>query len=189
LFLAPCFWLIARDGKFLPLTPGTFISLATPIGNLEESRLRALRVLKECDVWRRKDTRTGGQLLKHSHRQPMLSYFQFNEAKRSEEIIERLKRGEKVALITTPEARHQDPVSAWWRRRGRRGCAWSPVPGRARSSGRAHGEGLPTDEFHSSASCRTSPASGQQLEALKLFAGTLRLYESPYSHRRNWLAS
>src|SRR3974390_3259317 len=84
-----------------PLTPGTLYLVATPIGNLEDITLRALRTLKECDVVAAEDTRRTGSLLKHfGISKPMLSYFQFNEAKRSEEILERLRRGEKVALVT-----------------------------------------------------------------------------------------
>src|SRR6266516_7881929 len=84
-----------------PLAPGTLYLVATPIGNLEDITLRALRVLRECDVVAAKDTRRTGQLLKHFEiSRPLLSYFQFNEARRSEEIIERLRRGEKVALVT-----------------------------------------------------------------------------------------
>src|ERR1700685_1659427 len=84
-----------------PLTPGTLYLVATPIGNLEDITLRALRTLKECDVIAAEDTRHTRQLLKHfGISKPMLSYFQFNEAARSQEIVERLKRGEKVALVT-----------------------------------------------------------------------------------------
>src|ERR1700748_2312352 len=84
-----------------PLTASTLYLVATPIGNLEDITLRALRVLRECDVVAAEDTRRSGQLLKHFEiSKPLLSYFQFNEAKRSEEIIERLRRGEKVALVT-----------------------------------------------------------------------------------------
>src|SRR5256714_13599434 len=84
-----------------PLRAGTLYLVATPIGNLEDITLRALRVLKECDVVAAEDTRHTGQLLKHlGISKPLLSYFQFNEARRSEEIIERLRRGQKVALVT-----------------------------------------------------------------------------------------
>ena len=91
----------AASARLLPpLTPGTLYLVATPIGNLEDITLRALRVLRECDVVAAEDTRRTGQLLKHFEiSKPMVSYFAFNEAKRSEEILERLKRGEKVALV------------------------------------------------------------------------------------------
>src|SRR5437667_10717715 len=84
-----------------PLTPATLYLVATPIGNLEDITLRALRTLKECDVVAAEDTRRSGQLLKHfGISKPLISCFHFNEARRSEEILERLKRGEKVALVT-----------------------------------------------------------------------------------------
>src|SRR5436305_7924318 len=83
------------------LAGGTLYLVATPIGNLEDITLRALRTLKECDLVAAEDTRHTGQLLKHfGISKPLLSYFQFNEARRSEEIIERLRRGENVALVT-----------------------------------------------------------------------------------------
>src|SRR5947207_7097179 len=84
-----------------PLRAGTLYLVATPIGNLEDITLRALRTLRECDVVAAEDTRHSGQLLKHfGISKPLLSYFQFNEARRSDEILQRLARGEKVALIT-----------------------------------------------------------------------------------------
>src|SRR5678815_5343278 len=83
------------------LQPSTLYLVATPIGNLEDITLRALRVLRECDVVAAEDTRHSGQLLSaFDIKRPLLSYFKFNEAKRSEEIIDRLLRGEKVALVT-----------------------------------------------------------------------------------------
>src|SRR2546423_13233016 len=83
------------------LTPSTLYLVATPIGNLEDITFRALRTLKECDVIAAEDTRHTGQLLRHYEiSKPLVSYFKFNEARRSEEIIARLQRGEKVALVT-----------------------------------------------------------------------------------------
>src|SRR5438445_12183192 len=84
-----------------PLAPGRLYLVATPIGNLEDITLRELRTLKECDLVAAEDTRRTGQLLKHfGISKPLLSYFQFNEARRSEQIMERLGRGEKIALVT-----------------------------------------------------------------------------------------
>src|SRR6266478_5267336 len=83
------------------IRPATLYLVATPIGNLEDITLRAIRTLRECDVVAAEDTRRTGQLLKHlGISKPLLSYFQFNEARRSEQIIERLRRGEKIALVT-----------------------------------------------------------------------------------------
>ena len=88
-------------GHHPPLTPGTLYLVATPIGNLEDITLRALRTLRESNVVAAEDTRRTGLLLKHFDiSKPLISYFQFNEAKRSEEILERLRRGETVALVT-----------------------------------------------------------------------------------------
>src|SRR5947199_1527656 len=89
------------DRTLPPLSPGTLYLVATPIGNLEDITLRALRTLKECDLVAAEDTRRTGQLLRHFDiSKRLISYFQFNEAKRSEEIISRLKAGEKIALVT-----------------------------------------------------------------------------------------
>ena len=74
---------------------------ATPIGNLGDVTSRVLDMLRRADLIAAEDTRRTGQLLKHfGISRPLLSYFQFNEAKRSEEIIGLLQRGEKVALVT-----------------------------------------------------------------------------------------
>src|SRR3954464_54380 len=87
-----------------PLRPGTLYLVATPIGNLEDITLRAIRTLKECDVVAAEDTRRSGQLLKHlGISRPMLSYFQFNEPKGREEILNRLRRGKKGALFPDAE--------------------------------------------------------------------------------------
>jgi 16S rRNA (cytidine1402-2'-O)-methyltransferase len=166
-----------------PLTPGTLYLVATPIGNLEDITLRALRVLKECDVVAAEDTRHSGQLLKHfGIAKPMLSYFQFNEAKRSEEIIERLKRGEKVALITDAGSPGiSDPGERVVQAAQAAGLRVEAVPGACALVAALTASGLPTDEFHFIGFLpHKSGQRRNQLEALKQFAGTLVLYESPY---------
>ena len=83
-----------------PLTPATLYLVATPIGNLEDITLRALRVLKECDIVAAEDTRRTGQLLRHfGLSKPLLSYFQFNEAKRSEELLEFMQLADQPKKI------------------------------------------------------------------------------------------
>ena len=174
----------AASARLLPpLTPGTLYLVATPIGNLEDITLRALRVLRECDVVAAEDTRRTGQLLKHFEiSKPMVSYFAFNEAKRSEEILKRLKRGERVALVTdagTPGI--SDPGERVVRAAVAAGLRVESVPGACALVAALTASGLPTDEFHFIGFLpHKSGQRRKQLEALKQFAGTLALYESPY---------
>jgi 16S rRNA (cytidine1402-2'-O)-methyltransferase len=166
-----------------PLTPGTLYLVATPIGNLEDITLRALRVLKECDVVAAEDTRHTGQLLKHfGISRPLLSYFQFNEAKRSEEIIERLRRGEKIALVTDAGSPGiSDPGERVVKAAIAAGLRVEPVPGPSALVAAITASGLATNEFHFIGFLpHKSGQRRKQLEALKEFDGTLVIYESPY---------
>src|SRR5260370_452643 len=133
-----------------PLTASTLYLVATPIGNLEDITLRALRTLKECDVIAAEDTRHSGQLLKHFEiSKPLISYFQFNEAKRSEQIIERLKRGEKVALITDAGSPGiSDPGERVVKAVIAAGLRVEAVPGPSALVAALTASGLSTDEFH-----------------------------------------
>src|SRR5213078_1946047 len=75
--------------------------IATPIGNLGDITLRAIEALKSADVVAAEDTRHSGLLLKHfGIKKPFVSYHEHNEAVRTAELVERLARGENVALIT-----------------------------------------------------------------------------------------
>ena len=166
-----------------PLTPGTLYLVATPIGNLEDITLRALRTLKECDLVAAEDTRHTGQLLKHfGISKPLLSYFQFNEAKRSEEIIERLRRGEKVALVTDAGSPGiSDPGERVVRAALGAGFRVEPVPGACALVAALTASGLPTDEFHFVGFLpHKSGQRRKRLAELKEVSGTLVLYESPY---------
>jgi 16S rRNA (cytidine1402-2'-O)-methyltransferase len=177
-------WDRANMNKELPpLTPGTLYLVATPIGNLEDITLRALRALKECDVVAAEDTRRSGQLLKHyGISKPLLSYYQFNEAKRSEEILERLSRGEKIALVTdagTPGI--SDPGERVVKAALSAGFRVEPVPGPCALVAALTASGLPSDEFHFVGFLPHK--SGQRkraLQQLQGFGGTLILYESPF---------
>lgn len=166
-----------------PLVNGTLYLVATPIGNLEDITLRALRTLRGCDVIAAEDTRHTGQLLKHyGIAKPLLSYFRFNEAKRSEEIIERLRRGEKVALVTdagTPGI--SDPGERVVRAALLEGLRVEAVPGPCALVAALTASGLPTDEFHFVGFLpHKSGARRKILEHLRAHSGTLILYESPY---------
>jgi 16S rRNA (cytidine1402-2'-O)-methyltransferase len=166
-----------------PLRPGTLYLVATPIGNLEDITLRALRVLKECDVVAAEDTRYTGQLLKHfGISKPMLSYFRFNEAARSLEIVGRLKRGEKIALVTdagTPGI--SDPGGRVAASALAGGCRVEPVPGPCALVAALSASGLPADEFHFMGFlAHKSGRRRRQLEEAAGVPGTLVLYESPH---------
>src|SRR6185295_11195601 len=130
--------------------PGTLYLVATPIGNLEDITLRALRVLRECDVIAAEDTRHTGQLLKHFQiSRPMISTFAFNEAKRSEEIIERLRRGERVALVTDAGSPGiSDPGERVVRAARGANLRVESVPGPCALITALTASGLPTEEFH-----------------------------------------
>jgi 16S rRNA (cytidine1402-2'-O)-methyltransferase len=172
-----------EDSSKPPLQPGTLYLVATPIGNLEDITLRALRTLKECDLIAAEDTRHTGQLLKHfGISKPLLSYFKFNEFKRSEEIIERLRRGEKVALVTdagTPGI--SDPGARVVAAARAAGLRVEPVPGPCALIAALTASGLPTDESHFVGFLAHKPGRRRkQLEALKDVPGTLVIYESPY---------
>lgn len=80
---------------------GRLYVVPTPVGNLEDMTFRAIRILKEADLVLAEDTRTSGILLKHFEiKNAMQSYHKFNEHKAVEGIINRLKAGETIALVS-----------------------------------------------------------------------------------------
>jgi len=169
------------------LAPATLYLVATPIGNLEDITLRAIRTLKESDVVAAEDTRRTGQLLKHfGISKPMLSYFKFSEAKRSEEILERLGRGEKVALVTDAGSPGiSDPGERVVKAAIGRGFRVEAVPGPSAVVAALTASGLPTGEFHFIGFLPHKPGQRRtKLESLKTVPGTLVLYESPYRIER-----
>src|SRR5687768_14702764 len=140
----------AAESTLPPLTPATLYLVATPIGNLEDITLRALRTLRECDVVVAEDTRRTGQLLSYfGISRPLLSYFRFNEAKRSEEILQRLAQYQKVALVTdagTPGI--SDPGERVVQAAIAGGFRVEPVPGPCALIAALTASGLATEEFH-----------------------------------------
>jgi 16S rRNA (cytidine1402-2'-O)-methyltransferase len=172
-----------EERELPPLQPSTLYLVATPIGNLEDITLRALRTLRECDVVAAEDTRRTGLLLKHFEiSKPLLSYFQFNEAKRSEEILEQLGRGGKVALVTDAGSPGiSDPGERVVKAAITAGYRVEPVPGPSALVAALTASGLPSDEFHFVGFLpHKSGQRRRKLERLKEVPGTLVLYESPY---------
>ncbi|MFM8718484.1 MAG: 16S rRNA (cytidine(1402)-2'-O)-methyltransferase [Chthoniobacterales bacterium] len=122
----------------------------TPIGNLEDITLRALRVLQEADLIAAEDTRHASVLLKHhAINKPLISLHEHNEAQRSEEVVKRLAAGENVALFTdagTPGI--SDPGFRVVRACIERGLEFTVLPGPTSILPALVGSGLPLHEFY-----------------------------------------
>ncbi len=166
-----------------PLQPGTLYLVATPIGNLEDITLRALRTLRECNVVAAEDTRRAGQLLKHFEIQkPLVSCHKFNEARKSSSLCQRLSNGETVALVSDAGMPGiSDPGQRLVRAALAAGARVEPVPGPCALVAALAASGLPTEEFHFVGfPPRKSGARRRQLEMLTEVPGTLVFYESPH---------
>lgn len=122
----------------------------TPVGNLEDITLRALRVLREADIIAAEDTRHAGILLKHHGiSRPLISLHEHNEAQRSEEIAQRLANGENIAFLTdagTPGI--SDPGFRIVRACLDRGLEFTVLPGPSSILPAIVGSGLPLHEFY-----------------------------------------
>ena len=163
--------------------PGTLYLVSTPIGNLEDITLRALRILGEVDLIAAEDTRQTRRLLTHYDIQtPLTSYFEGNEQSKSDKLIARLQMGEAIALVSdagTPII--SDPGYPLLR-----GCIAAeipivPIPGASAVVTAASISGLPLHNFTFEGFL--SPKSGKrkrQLSALAAEERTLILFESPH---------
>lgn len=123
--------------------------VATPIGNLRDITLRALDVLKAVDAIAAEDTRHSGNLLRHfAIAKPLLSFHQHNEAARTAQLVERLQRGEEIALITdagTPGL--SDPGMRLVRECLRQELPFTILPGASALLPALVGSGFATDKF------------------------------------------
>ncbi|KAL5780559.1 hypothetical protein ACOSQ2_011296 [Xanthoceras sorbifolium] len=137
-----------QSSKRSPIKPGFYL-VATPIGNLEDITLRALRVLKSANVILSEDTRHSGKLLQHySIKTPLLSYHKFNESQREQTVLKRLKQGEIVALISdagTPGI--SDPGTELAKLCVDESIAVVPIPGPSAFVAALSASGLATNEF------------------------------------------
>jgi conserved hypothetical protein TIGR00096 len=162
---------------------GKLFVVATPIGNLEDITLRAIRTLKECDVILCEDTRRAKILLKHyGIEKPLISYFEGNEEKRIPEILKLLKEGKRVALISdagTPLI--SDPGYRLVRRCREEGIEVLPVPGPSAVITALSVSGLETDRFMFLGFPPQRRGKRRNLlEWVKNFEGSLVFYVSPY---------
>ncbi|KAK6136551.1 hypothetical protein DH2020_029711 [Rehmannia glutinosa] len=131
-----------------PLKPGLYL-VGTPIGNLEDITLRALRVLKSADVILSEDTTHSGKLLHYYNiRTPLLSYHKFNESQREQAVLKRLQGGEIVALISDAGMPGiSDPGMELAKLCVDNAIPVIPVPGPSAVVAALSASGLPTNEF------------------------------------------
>ena len=162
---------------------GELSIVATPIGNLEDITLRALRVLREADWIACEDTRQTRKLLDHyGIKRPVVSYHEHNEAERAQELVAKLRAGQKGALVSdagTPLV--ADPGYRLVEAAIAAGIKVVPIPGPSAALGALMAAGLPTDAFRF---CGFLPAKeGQRrklLEQLRAETCTLIFYETPH---------
>jgi 16S rRNA (cytidine1402-2'-O)-methyltransferase len=162
---------------------GRLFVVATPIGNLEDISLRALRVLREARWVACEDTRQTGKLLRHhgiSAR--MVSYHDHNEQRRSVELVAALERGEDVALVTdagTPLV--SDPGYRLVNAAIERGFRVVPVPGASALLAALAGSGLACEEFVYAGFLPARRGERRRaLERLRLETRTIVLFEAPH---------
>ena len=162
---------------------GILYIVSTPIGNMEDITLRALRILKEIDLIAAEDTRQTGLLLKyHNIHKPLTSYFEGNEWKKKEFLLTKLKEGNHIALVSdagTPGI--SDPGFRLIQSAIQEGISVIPIPGPSAVVTALSISGLPTDAFlfkgflpHKSKKRR------DLLEQMEEARETLIFYESPH---------
>lgn len=162
---------------------GKLYLVATPIGNLEDMTLRALRVLKEVDIIAAEDTRHTLGLLNHFEiSKPLISYYKQIEATRSAELVEKLKQGKDIALVSdagTPGI--SDPGEQIVKIAIEEGIEVVPIPGACAMINGLIASGLSTKEFEFIGFLSTARKEKiEKLEEIKYDTRTLIFYEAPH---------
>ena len=161
---------------------GKLYVVPTPVGNMEDMTFRAIRVLKEADLILAEDTRTSGILLKHYEiKNAMQSHHKFNEHQTVESIVNRIKGGQTVALISdagTPGI--SDPGFLVVRECVRNGIEVQCLPGATAFVPALVSSGLPDERFCFEGFLPQKKGRMTRLNALKDETRTMIFYESPY---------
>jgi 16S rRNA (cytidine1402-2'-O)-methyltransferase len=160
--------------------------VATPIGNLEDITLRALRILREVDLVACEDTRHTGRMLQHfGISKPLVSYHEHNERERALELVERMVKGDSVALVSdagTPGI--SDPAYRIVTAAIEQGITVVPIPGPVALITAVIASGLPTDAFLFVGFLPPKQQARRvRLEELQTQRATLVLYEAPHRLR------
>lgn len=161
---------------------GKLYIVPTPIGNLEDITFRAIKVLKEADLILAEDTRTTGILLKHFDIQnKMQSYHKFNEHKAVAHIVDRLKAGETIALVSdagTPGI--SDPGFLIARECAKMDIEVQCLPGATAFIPALVASGIPSDRFCFEGFLPPKKGRATRMKELAEESRTIVLYESPY---------
>ena len=161
---------------------GRLYVVPTPVGNLEDMTFRAIRILEEADLVLAEDTRTSGILLKHFEiKNAMQSYHKFNEHKTVEGIINRLKAGETIALVSdagTPGI--SDPGFLVVRECVKNDIEVQCLPGATAFVPALVASGLPDERFCFEGFLPQKKGRMTRLNALTEETRTMIFYESPY---------
>jgi len=162
---------------------GTLYLVGTPIGNLEDITLRALRTLKDVDLIACEDTRQTSKLLSHYHiEKPTVSYHEHNELTRAAELVVHLEQGDNIALVTdagTPGV--SDPGYRLVALAVRHHIRVVPIPGASAFLSALVASGLPTDSFRFSGFLPAKAGARRTaLEAIRNSPRTQIFYEAPH---------
>jgi 16S rRNA (cytidine1402-2'-O)-methyltransferase len=162
---------------------GRLYLVSTPIGNLEDITLRAIKVLRSVDLIAAEDTRRARRLLaRYRVKAPLTSFFEHNEPAKKEALIKRLVQGQTIALISdagTPGV--SDPGFRLIRQAIEEGIEVIPIPGPSAHVAALVVSGLPTDSFHFFGFLPPKGAKRKKrLEEIKELRGTIILYEAPH---------
>lgn len=161
---------------------GILYLVPTPVGNFEDITMRALRILREADLILAEDTRTSGNLLRHFDiKNAMLSYHKFNEHQTVESVVNRLRGGETVAVVSdagTPGI--SDPGFLVAREAIRAGVEVITLPGATAMVPALVSSGLPCDRFCFEGFLPQKKGRQSRLKALATEPRTMVFYESPH---------
>jgi len=161
---------------------GSLYLVSTPIGNLEDITLRALRILKEADLIAAEDTRRTGLLLKHfGIPNRMESYHDHNKVRKTPMLLNRLRQGDSIAVVSdagTPGI--SDPAYYLVRRAADVSVPVVPIPGATAAVAGLTVSGLPTDRFVFEGFLPVKKGRKSRLEDLAGETRTIVLYEAPH---------
>lgn len=167
---------------FLRSIMGILYLVPTPVGNLEDMTFRAIRLLKEADLILAEDTRTSGILMKHYDiHKPLMAHHKFNEHGTSASVVERLKAGQTICLVTdagTPGI--SDPGFFLVREAVAAGIEVQTLPGATAFVPALVSSGLPCDKFCFEGFLPQKKGRQTRLEQLQEEQRTMIFYESPY---------